>query len=231
MSNKITIAIDGSSSTGKSTLAKALATKLKYAYIDSGAMYRGITLYFLRNHIDWTNEAQVAESLLHIDLEFKHNEINDSSELYLNHENVEFIIRDLVVAEKVSDVATIKEVRDFAVAQQRKMGKAKGIIMDGRDIGSVVFPKAELKLYIVANATVRVQRRFNELYERNPNITIDEIKTNLEMRDLIDSTREISPLKKADDAIEIDNTELSFEALLDKAYKITKDRLKEISSK
>jgi CMP/dCMP kinase len=230
MQQKITIAIDGSSSTGKSTLAKALAKKLKYAYIDSGAMYRGVTLYFLRNHVDWTINDQVNEALNNIELEFKHNEATDTSELYLNDENVEFIIRDLVVAEKVSEVATIKQVREFAVAQQRKMGKNKGIIMDGRDIGTVVFPKAELKLYIVADAEVRVRRRFEELYARNPNVTIDEIKANLEMRDFIDSNREISPLKKAVNALEINNSELSFEQFLDKAYKICKEKIKEFNN-
>jgi CMP/dCMP kinase len=227
MQAAITIAIDGSSSTGKSTLAKALAKKLKYTYIDSGAMYRAITLYFLRNHIDWTAPAEVAEALQNIELAFKFNEHTNASEMLLNEENVEFIIRDLVVAEKVSEIATIKAVREFAVAQQRKMGKGNGIIMDGRDIGTVVFPKAALKLYIVAAPEVRVKRRFDELYERNPNVTLDEIKSNLEMRDYIDSNREISPLKKAKDAVEIDNSDLSFDQFLEKAYKLAKEVLKE----
>ncbi len=124
------------------------------------------------------------------------------SEIYLNDENVEYVIRDLVIAEKVSDVAAIKEVREFAVAQQQKMGAKKGIVMDGRDIGTVVFPKAELKIFMTADNAVRVERRFKELYEKNPNITIEEVKNNLEMRDYIDSHREVSPLKKADDAID-----------------------------
>jgi CMP/dCMP kinase len=229
MQAAITIAIDGSSSTGKSTLAKALAKKLKYTYIDSGAMYRAITLYFLRNHIDWTTPADVTDTLKNIELSFKFNEHTHASEMILNEENVEFIIRDLVVAEKVSEVATIKAVREFAVAQQRKMGKGKGIIMDGRDIGTVVFPKAALKLYITADAEVRVKRRFDELYVRNPNVTLDEVKSNLEMRDYIDSNREVSPLKKAKDAVEIDNSDLSFEQFLEKAYKLAKDKIKENS--
>jgi CMP/dCMP kinase len=223
----ITVTIDGYSSTGKSTLAKALAKKLKYAYIDSGAMYRAITLYILRNHIDWTDEKEVTEALANIELHFNYNEATASSEMYLNNENVEFIIRDLVVAEKVSEVATIKSVREFAVAQQKKMGKGKGIVMDGRDIGTVVFPKAELKLFIVADTEVRVKRRFKELYDRNPNITLEEVQANLEMRDYIDSNREVSPLRKAKDAIELDNTYLSFDEFLEKAYKLAKQKVKE----
>ena len=206
---KIIIAIDGWSSTGKSTLAKQLAKKLGYVYIDSGAMYRAITLYFLRNHIDWTNTKEVKKALKQITLEFQNNSSNDKTEIYLNGENVEYVIRDLVVAEKVSDIAAIKEVREFAVTQQQKMGAQKGIIMDGRDIGTVVFPKAELKIFMTADSSVRVERRFKELYEKNPNITIDEVKANLEMRDYMDSHREISPLKKAKDSVLLDNTNLT----------------------
>jgi CMP/dCMP kinase len=225
----ITIAIDGSSSTGKSTLAKLLAKKLNYTYIDSGAMYRAITLYFLRNHINWTEAGEVEDALQNIELGFRLNEHTGASEMMMNDENVEFIIRDLVVAEKVSEIATIKTVRDFAVAQQRNMANAKGIIMDGRDIGTVVFPNAALKLYIVADLDVRVKRRFDELYERNPNITLEEVQANLEMRDYIDSNREVSPLRKADDAVVLDNSDLSFEQFLDKAYKLAKDIIKEKS--
>lgn len=206
---KITITIDGWSSCGKSTLAKQLAKELNYIYIDSGAMYRAVTLYFLRNHIDWTNEQQVAEALRDIHLEFRTNTTTQQSEMYLNEENVEYVIRDLVVAEKVSDVAAIRAVREFAVAQQQKMGTGKGIVMDGRDIGTVVFPDAELKIFMTADTAVRVQRRFKELFEKNPNVTIEEVQANLEMRDYIDSNREFSPLRKADDAIELDNTELT----------------------
>jgi cytidylate kinase len=206
---KIIIAIDGWSSTGKSTLAKQLARALKYIYVDSGAMYRAITLYFLRNHIDWTNAKEVKKALKQITLEFQNNSSNYKTEIYLNGENVEYVIRDLVIAEKVSDIAAIKEVREFAVTQQQKMGAQKGIIMDGRDIGTLVFPKAELKIFMTADSSVRVERRFKELYEKNPNITIEEVKANLEMRDYMDSHREISPLKKAKDSVLLDNTNLT----------------------
>jgi cytidylate kinase len=206
---KIIITIDGWSACGKSTLAKQLAKKLGYIYIDSGAMYRAITLYFLRNHIDWTDKKEVKKALREIRLQFIFNTKSQSSEIYLNDENIEYLIRDLVVAEKVSDIAAIKEVRDFAVAEQRKMGKNKGIVMDGRDIGTVVFPKAELKIFMTADNAVRVERRFKELYQKNPNISLDEVKANLEMRDYIDSHREVSPLKKAKDAFVLDNTNLT----------------------
>lgn len=206
---KIIIAIDGWSSTGKSTLAKELALALRYIYVDSGAMYRAITLYFLRNHTDWTNTREVKNALKQIHIEFQNNPANDKTEIYLNGENVEYVIRDLVVAEKVSEIAAIKEVREFAVAQQKKMGRQKGIIMDGRDIGTVVFPKAELKIFMTADSSVRVERRFKELFEKNPNVTIEEVKSNLEMRDYIDSHREISPLKQARDALLLDNTNLT----------------------
>lgn len=217
MAKKIIIAIDGWSSCGKSTLARQMAKKLGYVYVDSGAMYRAITLYFLRNHVDWTDSKEVKEALNEIYLDFQFNEKTNTSEIYLNDENVEYVIRDLVIAEKVSDVAAIKEVREFAVAQQQKLGNKKGIVMDGRDIGTVVFPKAELKIFMTADNTVRVERRFKELYEKNPNITIEEVKNNLEMRDYIDSHREISPLRKADDAIVLDNTNLTEEQQLQKA--------------
>ena len=224
MAKKIVIAIDGWSSCGKSTLAKQLAKKLGYVYVDSGAMYRAITLYFLRNHVDWTDSKEVAAALQEVHLDFQVNENAGSSEMYLNDENVEYVIRDLVIAEKVSDVAAIKEVRDFAVAQQQKMGRKKGIVMDGRDIGTVVFPKAELKIFMTADNAVRVERRFKELYEKNPNITIEEVKYNLEMRDYIDSHREVSPLRKADDAIVLDNTNLSQEEQFQKALYWAKER-------
>lgn len=209
MTRKIIITIDGWSSCGKSTLAKQLARELGYVYIDSGAMYRAITLYFLRNHTDWTAPEEVTRALSHIHLEFIANHKTGQSEIYLNGENVEYIIRDLVVAEKVSEVAAIRLVREFAVDQQQQMGAAKGIVMDGRDIGTVVFPHAELKIFMTAEKSVRVQRRFRELYEKNPNITIEEVKANLENRDHIDSTREVSPLRQAPDARILDNTSLT----------------------
>jgi CMP/dCMP kinase len=219
---KIIITIDGWSSCGKSTLAKQLAKQLGYVYIDSGAMYRAITLYFLRNHIDWTDTNEVNEAIKNISIEFEFNLKSQQSEIVLNGENVEYVIRDLVIAEKVSDVAAIKEVRSFAVAQQQKMGEKKGVVMDGRDIGTTVFPNAELKIFMTADIAVRVERRFKEMFEKNPNITIEEVKSNLEMRDYIDSNREVSPLRKADDAVEIDNTHISMEEQLKIAFDLAK---------
>ncbi len=219
MSKKIIITIDGWSSCGKSTLAKLLAKELGYLYVDSGAMYRAITLYFLRNHINWTETKKVKEALKTINLEFVFSDKSGQSEIYLNGENVEYLIRELVIAEKVSEVAAIKEVRQFAVLQQQYLGKKKGVVMDGRDIGTVVFPKAELKIFMTADIAVRVERRFKELYEKNPNITIEEVKNNLEMRDYIDSNRKESPLKKADDAMLLDNTTLTTEETLQKTLK------------
>lgn len=228
MSQKIIITIDGWSSCGKSTLAKQLARELGYVYVDSGAMYRAITLYFLRNHIDWTEKKEVIQALNDINLEFVFNSSKNVSEIYLNDENVEYVIRDLVVAEKVSDIAAIKEVRDFAVAQQQKMGAKKGIVMDGRDIGTVVFPKAELKIFMTADNGIRVERRFRELYDKNPNISIEEVKNNLEMRDYIDSHRDVSPLRQADDALVLDNTHLNEKEQFEKALNWVKLKLSEI---
>lgn len=226
MAKKIIITIDGWSSCGKSTLAKQLAKELGYVYVDSGAMYRAITLYFLRNHVDWTDTKEVKAALKSINLEFIFNEKNVASEIYLNGENVEYLIRDLVIAEKVSDVAAIREVRAFAVAQQKKMGAKKGIVMDGRDIGTVVFPDAELKIFMTADNAVRVERRFKELYAKNPNITIEEVKNNLEMRDYIDSNRKVSPLKQAPDALVLDNTNLTETQQFQKAMEWVKRKLR-----
>jgi CMP/dCMP kinase len=208
---KIIIAIDGWSSCGKSTLARQMAKELDYIYIDTGAMYRAVTLYFLRNHVDWTHSRNVHKALKNIELEFRNNDQSGQAEMWMNGENVEYVIRDLVVAEKVSEIAAIAEVREFAVAQQQKMGEGKGIVMDGRDIGTVVFPKAELKIFMTADNVIRVERRFKELFAKNPNITIEEVKNNLEMRDYIDSHREVSPLKKAKDAVVLDNSKLTME--------------------
>ncbi len=224
MAKKIIITIDGWSSCGKSTLARQLAKELGYVYVDSGAMYRAITLYFLRNHVDWTDTKEVKAALKSINLEFIFNEKNVASEIYLNGENVEYLIRDLVIAEKVSDVAAIREVRAFAVAQQKKMGAKKGIVMDGRDIGTVVFPDAELKIFMTADNAVRVERRFKELYAKNPNITIEEVKNNLEMRDYIDSNRKVSPLRQAKDALVLDNTNLTEQEQYQKALEWVKQK-------
>lgn len=225
---KIIITIDGWSSCGKSTLAKQLAGALGYIYIDSGAMYRAITLYFLRNHVDWTKPRAVEEALRNIAIEFIFNPNSGQSETFLNGENVEYVIRDMVVAEKVSEVAAIKAVRDFAVSQQQAMGKGKGIVMDGRDIGTVVFPRAELKIFMTADNAVRVERRFKELYAKNPNLTIEEIKANLEMRDYIDSHREASPLRQAEDAFVLDNSNLTMKEQLDIALRWARERIKGI---
>jgi len=222
---KIIITIDGWSSCGKSTLAKQLARELHYVYIDSGAMYRAITLHFLRNHVDWTNPEAVAHALGEIRLEFMTNHKNGQTEMWLNGENVEYVIRDLVIAEKVSEVAAIRAVREFAVSRQQEMGRKKGIVMDGRDIGTVVFPHAELKIFMTADEDVRVQRRFRELYEKNPNVTLEEVKHNLSMRDYIDSHREVSPLRKAEDAIVLDNSHISMKEQLEIAKKWVKEIL------
>lgn len=222
---KIVITLDGWSSCGKSTLAKQLAKELGYVYIDSGAMYRAITLYFLRHHIDWSDAAKVLTALEDINLQFHQNEKTGQTEMYLNEENVEYVIRDLVIAEKVSEVAAIKEVRTFAVAQQQNMGRQKGIVMDGRDIGTTVFPDAAIKFFMTADIAVRVERRFKEMFEKNPNITIEEVKNNLEMRDYIDSNREISPLRKATDALILDNTNISVEQQLKFALHIIKEKV------
>ncbi|MEP6844701.1 MAG: (d)CMP kinase [Panacibacter sp.] len=222
---KIIVTIDGYSSCGKSTLARQLANEFRYTFIDSGAMYRAITLYFLRNHINWNDKKKVETALQNISLEFIYNTHAYKSDMHLNGENVEVLIRDMLVSENVSDVSTIKEVRDFAVAQQRKMGKQKGIVMDGRDIGTTVFPKAELKIFMTADTVVRVERRFKELFAKDPNITIEEVMNNLAMRDYIDSNREVSPLRKANDAIILDNSKLTMEEQLKMALKWVKEKI------
>ena len=211
MPNKIIIAIDGYSSCGKSTLAKALAAQLEYLFIDTGAMYRAVSLYFLRNNIVFDNEAQILKALGAIKLNFVYNATSLKSDMILNGENVEAEIREMCVSEKVSEVAAIGAVRDFAVAQQQAMGAFKGIVMDGRDIGTVVFPTAELKIFVTADPAIRVERRFLELQNTNPSIRKEEIEANLKHRDLMDTTREHSPLKQAQDAIVLDNTNMTRE--------------------
>ncbi|MCA6439527.1 MAG: (d)CMP kinase [Sediminibacterium sp.] len=222
---KIIITLDGFSSCGKSTLAKQLARELNYVFIDSGAMYRAITLYFLRNRIDWNQDDAVQRALPDISLDFDYNEVTGTSDMLLNDENVELLIRDMLVSEHVSEVAANKWVREFAVAQQQKMGEKKGIVMDGRDIGTTVFPNAELKIFVTADPAVRVERRYKEMFEKNPKITIEEVKDNLEMRDYIDSNREFSPLRKADDAVILDNTNLTREEQLAVALSWARDRI------
>ncbi len=225
---QIIITLDGYSSCGKSTLARQLANELNYVFIDSGAMYRAITLYFLRQHVNWNNVKEVNKALGEVTLDFQYNEHTGQSDMYLNDENVEALIRDMLVSEHVSEVSAIKEVREFGVAQQQKMGEKKAIVMDGRDIGTTVFPHAELKIFVTADPTIRVERRFKELFRKNPNITIEEVKNNLEMRDYIDSNREFSPLRKAADAVDLDNSNMSREEQLAIALQWAKEKMAEI---
>lgn len=222
---KIIITIDGWSSCGKSTMARQMAKKLNYIFIDSGAMYRAIALYFIRNGIDLNKKEEVVAALGKINLSFIMNPDNGNNEIFLNDENVEPFIRGMEVASKVSEVAAIGEVREFAVAQQQIIGKDKGIVMDGRDIGTAVFPEAELKIFMTADNEVRVQRRYQELHQKNPAITMEEVKSNLESRDHADSNREISPLRKADDAIILDNSRLTPEEQLGIALNWARERM------
>jgi len=222
---KIIITLDGYSSCGKSTLAKQMAAHLNYVFIDSGAMYRAITLYFIRHRIDVTNSDAVIEALTHIHLAFILNEQTGRADMYLNNENVEEEIRGLEVSNNVSQVAALEPVRIFSVAQQQLMGTQKGIVMDGRDIGTAVFPEAELKIFVTASPEVRVERRYQELAAKDPAITKAEIQANLEMRDHIDSTREFSPLKQAHDAIVLDNSNLTREAQLELALSWAQERI------
>lgn len=225
---KITIAIDGFSSTGKSTIAKQLANKLKYVYVDSGAMYRAVTLYAMRNEFIYNDnfkKLELINNLKNIDLNFKFNKILGYGEIFLNNENVENEIRTLEVSKFVSRIAEISEVRRKLVEQQQQMGKNKGVVMDGRDIGTVVFPNAELKLFMNASAEKRAQRRFDELIKRGDKVTFEEILKNVKFRDHIDSTREDSPLIKAQDAIEIDNSNLTLDQQFKEIYKIVKKRI------
>jgi len=228
MQKKITIAIDGYSSCGKSTLAKALAQKLNYHFIDSGAMYRGVTLYCLRKSLFENGEPKFKEiesELENINLEFIFNPETEDSELYLNGENIEGLIRLPEVAANVSKIAAIKSVRHKLVVEQRKMGKNGGIVMDGRDIGSVVFPNAELKLFVTATPEIRAERRFKELTEKHIQVTFDEVLHNLKERDYIDSTRKESPLIQTRDAIVIDTSYLTPLKQLEIALKYSTDIL------
>lgn len=222
MTNKITIAIDGFSSTGKSTLAKQLAQQLGYIYVDTGAMYRAVAFFAMQNQyisIDSFNKVELVNHLKNISLEFKFNNELGFAEMYLNGQNVEKEIRTIEVSAYVSKVAEVSEVRSKLVEQQKEMGKNKGIVMDGRDIGTVVFPDAELKIFMTASAATRAQRRFDELVQKGDAVTYEEVLKNVEERDYIDTHRDDSPLIMAEDAVEIDNSYLTreeqFQAVLD----------------
>ncbi len=213
MSENIVIAIDGYSSCGKSTIAKALAKKLNFIYIDSGAMYRAVTLYFLRNNIDLTDHEAVSDALKNIHLNFHSRDYK--SHITLNDEEVSEEIRQMPVSELVSEVSAVKEVRVEMVRQQQRMGKSKNIIMDGRDIGTVVFPNADVKLFMTADPKVRAERRFRELMLKGEDVTMEEVFENIAHRDYLDTTREESPLVRAGDAIILDNTTIDQAQQLD----------------
>ncbi|MDC6406759.1 MULTISPECIES: (d)CMP kinase [Maribacter] len=219
--NKITIAIDGFSSTGKSTLAKQLAKKLEYVYVDTGAMYRAVTLYAMNNGFVVDGEIDTAgltKDLDSIELKFVFNPDLGFAEMYLNGENVERQIRTLEVSNYVSQIAEIKEVRTRLVALQQNMGKDKGVVMDGRDIGTVVFPDAELKIFMTASPEKRAVRRYKELLDRGEDVKYEDILENVQKRDYIDSHRENSPLKKAEGAIEFDNSDMGLVQQFERIY-------------
>ncbi len=207
------IAIDGFSSCGKSTVAKAIAKKLNFVFVDSGAMYRAVTLYFLRNRIDFNDTEAINKALENIHIDFIPN--TEKTQILLNGEDISDEIRQMEVSEKVSEVSAIKEVRHAMVAQQQKLGARRDIVMDGRDIGTTVFPDADLKIFMTADPLVRANRRFAELTAKGETVTLEEIIENLAHRDHIDSTREESPLRQAEDAIVFDNSNLTQEAQLD----------------
>ncbi len=228
MTKKITIAIDGFSSTGKSTIAKQLAQKLGYIYVDTGAMYRAVTLYAMQqNYISDThfNVEDLINDLNNISLSFTFNESLGFAEMYLNDVNVEKQIRTIEVSRLVSKVAEISEVRRKLVSEQQEMGKNKGIVMDGRDIGTVVFPDAELKLFMTASADKRATRRYKELLDRGDKVNFEEILHNVQERDRIDSTREDSPLLEAEDAIEFDNSDMGLKEQFDRIMSLVNTRL------
>lgn len=209
---KITIAIDGHSSCGKSTMAKDLAREVGYVYVDTGAMYRSVTLFALRNGLftdDDINEEELRRRMPEIQISFKFNPETGRPDTYLNGELVEKDIRTMEVSNKVSPIAALGFVREAMVAQQQQMGKDKGVVMDGRDIGTTVFPDAELKVFVTASAEVRAQRRYDELKAKGMDADFDDILKNVQERDYIDSHREVSPLRKADDAIELDNSHMT----------------------
>lgn len=227
-SRKIIVAIDGHSSCGKSTIAKEVAKRFGYAFIDSGAMYRAVTLYALRNLLVSDGKVEMQElikELPNIKIEFRYNSLLQKSDTYLNGENVEDEIRQLPVSQSVSPVAAIAEVRAAMVLLQKAMGQNKGIVMDGRDIGTVVFPDAELKLFVTATAEIRAKRRFDELTAKGEMVSYEEILDNVQKRDYIDSTREASPLRKAEDALVLDNSHMTREEQMEWVIRKVEERL------
>ncbi len=233
MDKKITIAIDGFSSTGKSTVAKRLAKELGYIYVDTGAMYRAVTLYMMRKVFvsnDAINEEAIIRHLPFVSLHFEFNEELGYGEMFLNGENVEKEIRYLEVSQQVSKVSAIPQVRKMLVKQQQEMGKDKGVVMDGRDIGTVVFPDAELKIFMTASTKQRAQRRYDELIDRGDEIEFEDVLKNVKDRDYMDSTREDSPLIKAEDAVEFDNSNLGKEEQFQKILKVTRQKIAEVNS-
>lgn len=227
---KITIAIDGFSSTGKSTIAKLIAKKYNYVYVDTGAMYRAVTLYAHRNDFigkEFLQQNKLVDNLSNISLKFIFNEKLGFAEMYLNDENVEKEIRTLEISQLVSKVAAISEVRKKLVAEQQLMGKDGGVVMDGRDIGTVVFPNAELKLFMTASADKRATRRYKELIDRGDKVSFDEILFNVQERDRIDSTREDSPLIKAEDAIKFDNSDMGIQEQFERICALIDKKLEE----
>lgn len=228
ISQKIIVAIDGHSSCGKSTIARAVAARFGYVFIDSGAMYRAVTLFALRHDLvanGKVKQDELINSLPEIKIEFRYNPTQQKSDTYLNGENVEEEIRQLPVSQNVSPISTIAEVREAMVHLQQEMGKNKGIVMDGRDIGTVVFPEAELKLFVTASAEIRAQRRFDELKAKGEDVSYAEILENVQERDHIDSTRKASPLRKADDALVLDNSHMTREEQLDWAISKVQEKL------
>lgn len=223
--SKIIVAIDGYSSCGKSSTAKLVAKQLNYPYIDTGAMYRAVTLYFIQNHISLTNPKEVETALKQINITFRVHAVTAKNETYLNGINVEEEIRKMYVSQKVSDVSALAIVRHELVAIQKRMGKTKGIVMDGRDIGTVVFPQAELKIFMTADPLVRAQRRQQELISNGELVNLDEIIQNLQDRDRIDTTRAESPLKQAEDAVYLDNTHLTLEEQVDVVVQLADQKI------
>jgi CMP/dCMP kinase len=225
---KIVIAIDGYSACGKSTTAKAVASKLGYLYLDSGAMYRAVTLYFDQHYININNSKEVDKALEEIHITFILNPKLMYNETYLNGLNVEEEIRKMYVSERVSEVSALPQVRKALVAQQRKLGRKKGVVMDGRDIGTVVFPDAELKIFMLADFQIRAERRQKELLEKDQLLNLEEVKENLRKRDFLDTTRQESPLKKAEDAYIIDTTFITIEEQVEEIIKLATSKMIEI---